>query len=102
MIYCYSQRVEQLKEENTHESIIYYVETYIENLKELFMEKKILIGIKSFAFQNLKLLKQLSVTPADANVPFMWTFHRHKKAWAKSSFPLSAFAKDPQNPFKKI
>ena len=63
MIFCYSKRVKELQEENTFESIIdyEYVKTYIDNLKELFMEEKNMVGIKSLSFQHFKQLKKLGL-----------------------------------------
>ena len=61
MIFCFSERVKELQEKNTHESIIDYSETYIENLGGLVMEEKNMVGIKSLAFRPLKKLGRLEL-----------------------------------------
>ncbi len=43
-------------------------------------------------------LKQLSVLPEDARLPFMWSLHKHKKAWAKLSLPSPALTARPKQP----
>ena len=60
MIFCYSKRVKQLKEENTYESILDYekVMTFY-GIEELYLNDNNLIKIKNETFQHLKLLKKL-------------------------------------------